>query len=331
MGQEGDNGRSSESLAIVVPVYQGASSLDSVIQELLRVAPGFREHGLALTEIVLVHDGAIDDSAHVIQRLELAHEPVHAVWLSRNFGQHAATLAGCASTTADWIVTMDEDGMHKPASIVDMYLAARKKGLDLVYAVSESSPHHPWRSATSRSSKWIAERLLGVEGASYFSSFRLLDGRVARALAAYSGHGVYFDVAASWVFASRGSVPTEFRAETRRGSSGYRLHSLLTHFRRLTVTAGARPLRLAAALGLFAFVIGSVGSVVLIFLRLRGAVDVPGWTSVMVVMTAFFGLVLLVLGLVAEYLSAALAMVSGRPPYLIVGGPPSSVRRAPRA
>lgn len=315
-----------ESLAVVVPVYQGESTLESVVVEVIEMASEFAEQGLALAEVVLVHDGATDGSAEVMLRLDGDHDVVRPVWLSRNFGQHAATLAGCASTTTDWIVTMDEDGLHDPSSVLDMVEEARSAGCDLVYAVSETDPHRKWRSTSSAWTKWLAERALGVSDASRFSSFRLLDGRVARSLAAYCGHGVYLDVAATWVFASIGSVHTEFRQELREGESGYTLHSLLTHFRRLTVTAGARPLRYAAALGLVSMVLalGYAGYVVV--LRLTGGIAVPGWASVMVAMTAFFGLVLFVLGLIAEYLSSALGMISGRPPYLIVGEPPRDVR-----
>lgn len=318
---------SEETLGVVIPVYQGAETLRPVVEELLDWSSGLNDDGvLTLAEIVLVHDGAVDDSATVMLELEAEHEAVRAIWLSRNFGQHAATLAGCASTTTDWIVTMDEDGLHDPTSIPSLVAHAREGQHDLVYAISRSVPHRRWRSITSNWSKWVAERLLGVEGASRFSSFRLMDGQIARSLAAYSGHGVYLDVAARWVFASAGAVETRFREELRGGASGYSLHSLLTHFRRLTVTAGARPLRYAAALGLLAMVGGLVYAAFVVTMRLTGEIDVPGWTSVMAVMTILLGLVLFILGLIAEYLSAALGMVSGRPPYLIVGQPPRITR-----
>lgn len=319
-----------ESLAVVIPVYQGESTLESVVVELLDTATALAAEQVDLTEIVLVHDGAIDDSASVIQHLDGVHDEVRPVWLSRNFGQHAATLAGCASTTSDWIVTMDEDGLHDPLAIPEMIARARTEGHDLIYAIPSSTPHRRWRSTTSTWAKWVAERLLGVAGASRFSSFRLMDGPVARSLAAYCGHGVYLDVAASWVFASPGTIETLFRQELREGSSGYTLHALLTHFRRLTVTAGARPLRYASAFGLVAMLLALASAGYVSVLRMTGGIEVPGWASVMVAMTAFFGLVLFVLGLVAEYLSSALGMVSGRPPYLIVGEAPRNVRSSQR-
>ncbi len=70
-----------------------------------------------VAEVLLVNDCGPDDSAGVMRRLEREHPWVRTIWLSRNFGQHAATLAGMASSGGDWIVTMDEDGQHDPADI----------------------------------------------------------------------------------------------------------------------------------------------------------------------------------------------------------------------
>ena len=67
--------------------------------------------------MILVHDGAIDNSDAVISSLASRLPYVTAIWLSRNFGQHPATLAGMASTNGDWVATLDEDGQHNPADI----------------------------------------------------------------------------------------------------------------------------------------------------------------------------------------------------------------------
>ena len=95
-----------ETLAVVIPVYKGASSLPAVVEEIIALSATLGDRQLELTEIVLVHDGAVDESARVILELEQASALVRPVWLSRNFGQHAATFAGCASTTADWVATL---------------------------------------------------------------------------------------------------------------------------------------------------------------------------------------------------------------------------------
>ena len=313
-------------LSIVIPIYQGADTIATVVDEIFTVFDAGDVSTLHLEEVVLVNDGSIDDSAAQIIKLAEGDARVRPVWLSRNYGQHAATLAGCASTVGDWIVTMDEDGLHDPRSIVSMHRTAADRGVDLVYAHPRVHTHSRWRVMTSMLAKRIAGTVFGVKGADDFSSFRLMDGFGTRALAAYCGYGVYLDVALQWVFDRAARVTTNYRPE-QRPSSGYSLHALLNHFRRMLLTAGPRPLRLASLFGLVTAVLGFLGAVGLIVGRLAGLIDVPGWTSVMVAMLAFFGIVLIVLGVVAEYLTMVLAEVSGRPPYLITGRAHADPRR----
>src|SRR5262245_62010758 len=96
---EGTSGE--HDLAIVVPVYQGERTLEALVEEVLPLTGGvFTPAGrpFRVSEMLLVHDGARDDSAAVMSRLAERHRFLRLVWLSRNFGQHPATLAGMAST-----------------------------------------------------------------------------------------------------------------------------------------------------------------------------------------------------------------------------------------
>ena len=111
------------SIAVVIPVYLGAETLDQLTTELVQFRSTKKTpKGAAfiMTELVLVHDCGPDNSDEVIRRLLTKHDFARGVWLSRNFGQHAATLAGMASTSADWIITLDEDGQHDPRSIGEL-------------------------------------------------------------------------------------------------------------------------------------------------------------------------------------------------------------------
>jgi len=292
------------------------------VDEVVEVCDHEDTPGMDLLEIVLVHDGGDAASARAMERAAHRHDRVMIVWLSRNYGQHAATLAGCSSTAGDWIVTMDEDGLHDPQSIVQMRAAAAAQATNVIYAGQSDPPHQPWRTLTSKGAKWLVRALFGVRGAEDFSSFRLVEGHTMRALAAYCGPGVYLDVAMQWVFPDAGRVDVALRPELR-DQSGYRLRTLLSHFRRMALTAGTRPLRIASAIGFTVATVGLLAALVLVIGRLTGLIPVvQGWTSVMVTLSILLGAILLVLGIVSEYLSMALTAVSGRPPYLIATAPP---------
>jgi undecaprenyl-phosphate 4-deoxy-4-formamido-L-arabinose transferase len=314
-------------IAVVIPVYKGERTLEAVAEELVPLVEAqwtADGHPYRIEEIVLVHDCGNDRSDEVIRQLEAKYAFVRAVWLSRNFGQHPATLAGMTSTGADWIVTMDEDGQHDPQFIPAMLDRAMTQRRSLVYgAPTNAPPHGAIRNAASNTAKWAFVHLLAEGDAEAFSSFRLILGEHGRSVAAYCGPGVFLDVALGWITGGATTCPVTLRPEGDR-PSGYSLRSLSSHFWRLVISSGTRPLRLTATLGVLMAAAGFLLSVALIIGRALDLITVEGWTSVMVVLLLGTGLVLVTLGLIAEYIGSVVKMAMGRPLYLVVSDPADS-------
>lgn len=325
------------SISIVIPVYQGEKTLAAVINEILpmsqvTVTPNGNE--FVVSEVLLVYDNGPDESDRVMRELEREHGIVQTVWLSRNFGQHAATLAGMASSGSDWIVTLDEDGQHDPAEMAIMLDTALSQQADVVYAKPTNvAPHGFFRNTASKSAKWVLTKVFGNSNAPEYQSYRLILGSIGRSVAAYSGSGVYLDVAMGWVASRIVTSPAVLREEGDR-SSGYSLGRLLSHFRRMVVSTGTRGLRLVTGLGVIVAAIGVVMAIFVLIERLTGAVDTEGWASIMVVLLLTTGAVLFSLGIIAEYIGVNVNMAMGKPPYLITSdpanGPLQRGRRQPR-
>ena len=268
-----------------------------------------------------MHDKGPDRSDEVIRELAAAHDFIRPVWLSRNFGQHPATLAGMASSSGDWIVTMDEDGQHDPAEIGDFLDVALSHGSQLVYADPVNPPpHSKLRNGTSRLAKWVFSTFLTGNSDGVFQSYRLVLGEIGRSVAAYAGSGVYLDVAIGWVAGPTASCPVRLRDEGAR-RSGYSVRALLSHFWHLVLSSGTRALRMVGALGaLFAF--GGVAyAIYLLVVRFTTDSIPQGWTSTMVAVLVCTGAILFSLGVIAEYVGVAVSMAMGKPLYLIVGDP----------
>jgi undecaprenyl-phosphate 4-deoxy-4-formamido-L-arabinose transferase len=308
-------------ISVVIPVYQGELTLAGVLAELERWVAPFSTpggHRARVAEVLLVHDCGPDASDEVIRTAAATYDWVRPVWLSRNFGQHAATLAGMSSSGGDWVATMDEDGQHDPAALGDMLDRAMAVRADVVYAdPSNPAPHGFLRNLTSRLAKRSMRLLTGRSGADVFHSFRFVLGDVARSVAAYSGAGVYLDVALSWVSRNATTVPVTLREEGERGS-GYRWRTLVSHYWRMVITGGTRMLRLVSLLGVLFATVGITLAVLVIVLRVTGGIDEAGWASTMVVSLLSSGAILFALGVVAEYLGVAVNMAMGKPLYLIV-------------
>lgn len=322
--------RKAIAISIVVPVYQGEMTLEPLISEIEPLtANQFTPRGIPfqISEVILVHDGAIDGSDIVMSSLAERLPFITTIWLSRNYGQHAATLAGMSSTSGDWVVSLDEDGQQDPRDIGRMLDVALDEDAQLVYAQpTNKPPHGPVRNLFSALAKWCFVHFLGHDHIGEFNSFRLINGEIARGLAAYCGRGVYLDVGLAWVVARGAHCPVTLRSE-RRHSSAYSYRKLAHHFWTLVLTSGTAPLRLVAVIGILSVIFAIGVSAYSAWGRLSGRVEVPGWASLVIVVSLFSGLILFSLGVLAEYLGIAITMALGKPLYLITSRPNRSTPR----
>jgi polyisoprenyl-phosphate glycosyltransferase len=311
-------------ISVVIPVYGGEAHLASVVEELeastvTLISAGGRRY--RVTEVLLVHDGGRDASPRVMRELAAKYSFVRPLWLSRNFGQHAATLAGIASSGGEWVVTMDEDGQHDPAAIGTLLDVAMDQQARVVYAQPTGAHPHTWfRNVSSRGAKRLINTVSGGADASLFHSYRLILGEVARSIAAYSGSGVYLDVALGWVVGRAATAPVAMRDEGERTSS-YSMRQLLSHFLRMVLTAGTRGLRLVSLLGIVLALVGLVLAGYIAIQQIVNPAPVHGWSSMMVVVLLSSGAVLFSLGVVSEYIGVTVNTALGKPLYLLTQDP----------
>ena len=317
-------------ISVVIPVYGGEQSLNTVVSEIEPLTHPTKtklDHTFIVTEVVLVHDCGPDNSEEIIRLLGSKFPWVQAVWLSRNYGQHAATLAGMAATSADWIITIDEDGQHDPSCFSNFIDLAISNQLQLVYAQPDSAPPHgKIRNFFSSVTKKIVSSILTGGEVKSFNSYRLVLGEIGRTLAAYANNGVYLDVAFSWVVQDIGYCKTKPRLEQRR-QSGYNRRALLSHFWRLILSAGTRPLRLASISGIIFFIVGIAVAIGVAVIRLSRGYESAGWASLFALLLVVGGAIMLVLGILAEYLGIVVRSSIGRPMYLVVGDPQKSAHK----
>ncbi len=314
------NKPTTQRISIIIPVYRGEKSLPSLLAELLPLTEPQQTAGgkeFVISEVLLVHDCGPDRSDIVLESLSAQYRFVRPLWLSRNYGQHAATLAGMASSTGDWVVTMDEDGQQNPRDISRMLDCAIDGSLQLVYAQPTNTPPHGWlRNTASSVAKAISTKLLGNKLIGKFNSFRLIDGEIARTLAAYCGNGVYLDVGLFWITGRVGHCPVILRTEFER-PSGYSLIKLIGHFWHLVLTTGTRPLRLITLFGIFSVFLSLLITIYVLYGKLIGNVPVQGWASLLIVVSFFSGSILTALGVIAEYLAVTMGIVMGKPLYVV--------------
>ncbi|RQP05847.1 glycosyltransferase (plasmid) [Paracoccus sp. MA] len=312
-------------VSVVVPVYSGSDYLESLAGALSDLRRDWQEQEapFLLAEAIFVDDAAIDDSGAKIDRLALQHDWIVPLHLSRNFGQHPATIVGILHSSGDWVVTMDEDMQHRPEVIAAMLRKAVTEHADIVYANPASAVHNAAiRDLTSRSFKRLMQWLTDNPSLTSFNSFRLIRGPVARAAASVCSHDTYLDITLSWFTQSIRAIRVEMKDERyiRTGRSGYSLKSLFSHAWRMIFSSQIKLLRIGAGLGLLAMAVSVLAALYFLTVKLFFPADiqVQGWTSLFLAIMFFGGLSAFMLGIVLQYLSSLVLKVHGKPTFFTI-------------
>ena len=296
-------------ISVVVPVYNGARMVEPLCARLLPVCKTYGSF-----EIILVDDGSHDNSSAVIRRLQQEIDQLCLVELSRNFGQHNATLAGLAHARGEFVVTLDQDLQHPPEEIGRL-VAKLEEGFDVVYGLPEVRAHGMVRNLASDFSKWLSRRILSTSLNGNFSSFRVMRRWVAKEVAQFKSAYSYLDGFISWTTASVGGVLVP---NPKSGyESRYTFIRLVNHGLSLMVNFSIRPLQFASLIGIGSALFGLVAAVFVIVNKLLFDVPVQGWTSLMVVLLIVGGIQIAFLGLIGEYVGRILMNSNQAPNYVI--------------
>ena len=297
-------------ISVVVPVYRAEKSLVELHRRLVAVlsAMGFSY------ELIFVEDCGADDSWLVIEQLGRQDTNLRGVKLSRNFGQHAATICGFAQSRGRWVVTLDDDLEQSPEEIPRLFAKAQE-GYALVYGVYPQRSHAAWRNLTSALARYLFKKAIPQLNDVY-TSFRMIDGNLAREVCRFESPFSFVDGYLSWLTNNCAIVEVAHLTRTH-GTSNYTLRKLLAHTINIFVTFSDLPLRLASWVGLGSFLIGMFWLCYILLMKLIGGITASGFTSLMAGIVLFGGIQLFVLGIFGEYLSRINFKTSKKPLYLV--------------
>jgi glycosyltransferase involved in cell wall biosynthesis len=305
-----------KSVCVIIPVYQSVNQLAKTVHELIETLISSLEMktlNYELQRVVLVDDGSSDGSIEVVK--SLSQSPlISAIYLNRNYGQHAAIFAAVLSSTEDVIVTMDEDGEHDPLIISSMINELEHSKNDIVYASFKQKKVNLKEISSSLAKRFIAF-ISREPNIRHISSFRAVRGPIFRAASVYANNGSFLDIALGWISNKVSTVATTKRITDRK--STYNLKGLVNHFSRLFFAAGIKPLIFLFNIGWVISMFSLIGIAVIIYGKVFGSIPVQGWVSNIVVIVFFGGLTISSVGLVARYLSSIVETSSGKPFFTI--------------
>ena len=299
-------------ISFVIPCYRSEQTLSGVVAEI-------NEKMKTLTQyehnIFLVNDCSPDRTLDVIRRLCREHENVKGIDFARNFGQHSALMAGMRHSDGDIVVCLDDDG-QTPADQVDRLLAKLDEGYDAVYAKYDHKKHSSFRNFGSKVNELMTRIMLGKPKELYVSSYFAVKRFVVDDMIRYENSYPYV---IGLVLRSTGNITNVSvdHRERREGTSGYTLKKLLGLWFNGFTAFSVKPLRIATAIGGCSAAVGFIYGIYTIIKRLLNP-DVPmGFSSTMAAIVFFGGMIMLMLGLIGEYIGRIYISLNNSPQYVI--------------
>ncbi len=299
-------------VSFVVPCYRSEHTLPKVVAEIeekMKDLDGYEY------DIFLINDCSPDDTMGTIRKLCEEHSEIRGIGFTKNFGQHSALMAGLRYADGDYVVCLDDDG-QTPADEVDKLLDKLEEGYDAVYARYEHKKHSAFRNMGSRVNDLMARTMLGKPAELYISSYFAVKRFVVDDMVRYENSYPYVIGLVLRATRNIANVTVSHR-EREEGSSGYTFGKLLGLWFNGFTAFSVKPLRLATALGAFSAVLGFLYGVYTIVKRLVRP-DVPlGFSSTMAALVFFGGMIMLMLGLIGEYIGRIYISLNNSPQYVI--------------
>ena len=300
-----------QKISYVIPCYRSEHTLEQVVAEVTATMGTLPQYDY---EVVLVNDCSPDGTLGVIRRLVTADSHVQGVDLARNFGQHAALMAGFHQCTGDVIVCLDDDG-QTPANEVGKLLEQIDAGYDVVYARYDNKRQAGWRNLGSWVNSKMTEIMLGKPPElvvnSYFAARRFVVDEMLR----YEHCYPYVIGLVLRTTKNICNVPVHHRAR-EEGRSGYTLGKLLGLWMNGFTSFSVKPLRIATYFGTLSAAAGFLYLIYIVINHFTRHTAPLGWASTTALLLVLGGAILIVLGLIGEYVGRIYMCANAAPQYV---------------
>lgn len=299
-------------VSFVIPCYRSALTIETVIEEITAAMGELTQYKY---EILLVNDCSPDNTFDVIRSLCEKNSHITGMNLARNFGQHAALMAGFSKVRGDIIVCLDDDG-QTPANEVGKLLAEIENGSDVVYAKYDHKKHSLFRNFGSKINELMTRFMLGKPKELYISSYFAAKRFVIEEVKRYQNAYPYV---IGLVLRSTKSISNVMVTHREReiGTSGYTFKKLIGLWVNGFTSFSVKPLRIATIFGALCAFLGFAYGVYTVIKKFVNPAVPLGFSSMMSAQMFIGGMILLMLGLIGEYIGRIYVCMNNSPQFVV--------------
>ena len=298
-------------LSFVITVYNEQACLRDLNIRILNSIKKINEK----FEIIYIDDGSSDESLKIIKELSIKNNDIKYISFIRNFGQHAAVMAGFAKARGKYIFTLDADLQNPPEEISKLYNEITKGDYDIVTGVRSTRKDGFFRKLPSLLMNKVISSLTGVKLKDYGCMMRVYRKNIIENLIKYGEKSVYIPAYTSWL--TKKILEVSIKHDPRRNSkSKYNFLSLFNQVFDLITAYTIIPIRMIVFTGIFIFFSGLFLFIYLMYHRLvlNSADPLTSFIAILLFLT---GLILFSIGIISEYLLRLYKELRKTPFYII--------------
>ncbi len=298
-------------ISIIIPVYYNSDTLEDLYNDMK--AKIFDR--LGDFEIVMVDDGSGDDSWEIMNRLRAQDDRIKCVKLSRNFGEHAALLAGFSVCTGDCAVTKQADLQEDSELILEMY-ESWKRGNKVVLAARESRKENPVKVFLANRYYGIVRKMVNKNMPAGGCDCYLIDRKAIEVLKLMDEKNSSLTLQVMWL-GFQTDVIYFVRKDREKGKSRWTLGKKIKLAMDSVLSFSYAPLRMMMGVGVTFNLVAVILLISVLVEKFTRGVPIDGWASIMCVLLCGLGLIMMMLGIIGEYIWRALDASRKRPPFII--------------
>lgn len=299
-------------ISFVIPCYRSEKTLVNVVEEIRTALDKMKGYDY---EIILVNDCSPDGTMNVIERLCNEHDNISGIDFAKNFGQHAALMAGLRASCGDYVVCLDDDG-QTPADEVYKLIDELERGSDVVYASYDVKKHSAFRNFGTWVNDIMTRAMLGKPKQLHVTSYFAAKRFVVESMLKYENSYPYIIGLVLRATKNISNVPVTHR-NRESGSSGYTMKKLFSLWFNGFTSFSILPLRIATVIGTVFAASGFIYGVYTVIKKFINP-DVPlGFSSMMSAIVFIGGMLMLMLGLIGEYIGRIYISINNSPQYVI--------------
>ncbi|MCR4937093.1 MAG: glycosyltransferase family 2 protein [Lachnospiraceae bacterium] len=299
-------------ISYIIPCYRSEKTIESVAAEVKEAA--LKLEGFDY-ELILVNDCSPDDTLNVIKRISDSDDHVTVVDFARNFGQHAALMAGLRQSKGDICICLDDDGQTPPSESIKL-VKAIEDGADAAYARYGKKKHSLFRNFGSMMNEEMARFMLGKPKDLFVSSYFAVNRMVVNEMIRYENSYPY--VIGLVLRTTKSIVNVDVEHKKREiGESGYTFSKLINLWMNGFTAFSIKPLRVATCLGGISAALGFIYGIIVVIQKFVLPDRMLGYSSLMAVLIFFGGMIMIMLGLIGEYVGRLYICMNAYPQYVI--------------